>query len=831
MRLPPSILLALTLLLAGPAGSAAAPGRWTVDDLVHAERAGSWDLAPDGSLAVWVKTTVETVEGKEQAVDNLWLTPLSAEAESRQLTRGTASISGPEISPDGRHVAFLTDREPPKPGRGDGERGKHQVWVLPLRGGEAYPVSGFEQSVRAFAWTGPESLVLAVPEAPSAVERERKEEKDTSVVVEDEETAPVRLFSQTLDGEVKRLIDNDGWIDALAVSPDGRRAVVTAQQSLSYEFDSRVPPDSFLVDLATGEMTKLELAGPGPDGLEGETRRLVPFAVRWALDGSGFYFADAYSSHPLYRTASILRLYVYDLSAARPVPVDLGWERGLGGDFEPTPDGFIALLADGVRFRPARYARTGDGWTRTWLTGTHAGNLDGWALADDGETLVYEHSSATKPPQWFAAELGGERILGERQVTKLNPSFADKPTGRVEVIQWTGALGDTVEGLLHYPLDWREGDGPRPLLLDIHGGPAGADRDSWDQRWAGPNVLWRQRGAFVLQANYHGSAAYGLDWVESIRERYYELEIPDLEAGVDQLIERGLADPERLGTVGWSNGGILSAELITRTHRYKAASIGAADVEWISDWGNVDFGASFDNYYFGAPPWEAPEVYVEKSPFFRLTEVTTPTLVHTGTEDRNVPPHQSWSLFRALQQIGRAPVKLVLYPGEPHGLRQVAHQRRKVEEDLAWFDRHLFGTTDEANPAVRPGSPIAARLALAGAARVGGAVGVTTGGVLVPELVPFGGERVGRFEVTRAQWAAFRPESEPAPGTENLPATGVSFEDARAYVAWLTETTGEPYRLPTAAEMKGWAKKAGGGRLPARRSTRTARIGVASSKS
>ncbi len=348
-------------------------------------------------------------------------------------------------------------------------------------------------------------------------------------------------------------------------------------------------------------------------------------------------------------------------------------------------------------------------------------------------------------------------------------------------------------------------------MLDIHGGPTGTDRDSWDQRWAGPNVLWRQKGAFVLQVNYHGSAGYGLDWAESIEKRYYELEIPDLEAGVDHVIGLGLADPERLATTGWSNGGILSAELITRTDRYQAAIVGAADVEWISDWANVDFGASFDNYYFGGPPWEIPDVYIEKSPFFRLTEVETPVLIHTGTEDRNVPPHQSWSLFRALQQLDRVPVQLVLYPGEPHGLRKVALQRRKVTEDVAWLEEHLFGEEDVANPAVQEGSPLSRLLQRAKASTVNGAYGVERDGVLVPETAAFRGHHVGRFEVTRAQWQAFRDEYEIERGTENLPVTAVSFEDARAYVAWLSETTGQSDRLPTVEEAEGWAKAAGGG--------------------
>jgi dipeptidyl aminopeptidase/acylaminoacyl peptidase len=810
-------VLALLLSPLG-AGTAAGDGPWTVDDLLRYQEAMGFSLAADGSYAVWVQSSVEKIEGEEQRAQVLLGSPLGDRLEPRRLTRARERLQSPKISPDGRHVAFVTDREPPGDGGGDDDRAKRQLWILPLQGGEAYPLTRLDRDVADFDWAAADRLIAAAEESPSAVERRREKGKDTAMVVEDSETPPVRLFAVDLEGapelqgEVRRLTENSDWIDALAVSPDGRRAVVRAQQSLSYQFDSKVLPEAFLVDLTSGATTRLALSAPRPDG-SGD-RRLDPGNLRWARDGSGFYFTDGYSRHPLYRTATVTRLHFYDLAAGKAVEVPLDWERGLGGDYAVTADGFVALLADGVRYRPARYTRDGGGWARRDLGGTHTANLDDWVLGEDGVTLVYGTSAANRPPQWFAARLDGTRIAGERQLTQLNPGYEGKPTGRVEVLRWTGALGETVEGLLHYPLDYPSGDRPgerRPLVVDIHGGPTSADRDSWDQRWAGPNVLWRQRGAFVLQVNYHGSSDYGLDWVESIQGRYYELEIPDILAGVDHLVERGLVDPDRLATFGWSNGGILSAELITRTGRFKAAVIGAADVEWLSDWGNVDFGASFDNYYFGGPPWENVETYVAKSPFFRLTEVTTPTLIHTGTEDRNVPPSQSWSLFRALQQVGKAPVRFLLYPGEPHGLRKIAHQRRKLEEDLAWFDHHLFGKRDERNPAVQDGSPLALLLARAKATRVGVAFGVDHQGTLVPETVPLGGVQVGRFEVTRAQWAAFRQGFSVAPGEENLPVTGISFDEAQAYVRWLGETTGKKHRLATAEEAAGWAKKAGSG--------------------
>src|SRR6202035_525342 len=669
---------------------------------------------------------------------------------------------------------------------GDPPETTQQLWVIPVRGGEAYPVTRFDRDVVDVDWIDSETLLVLAKESPTARELRRKERRDTAIVVDDAENEPpVRLFTVSRDGaKVHRLTANADWIDAIDVSPNGRYAVCTAQQSLSYDFDSRVPPRTFLVDTASGELKRLLADSP-----------LLPHTVRWAPDSSGFDFANERAWHPTYRSATVTELWFYDLKSGHAAQVDLGWDRGLGGLYAPLADGFLALLADGVHVRPARYTRTPEGWKRQDLTGTHTANLDTWALSADGRTVVYQTSTAVTPPQAYVARLEGTKLTGERKITDLNPDFRDKNAGKVEVVRWKGARQEMVDGLLFYPLDWKAGE-RRPLVLDLHGGPASSDTDRWSADWSVPDILFRQRGAFVLEVNYHGSSGYGLDWVESIAGHYYELEIPDIEAGVDFLIQRGLVDPERLASAGWSNGGILTAELITRSHRYRAASVGAADVEWISDWANVDFGASFDNYYFGMPPWENPQLYIEKSPFFRLTAVTTPTIVFTGTEDRNVPPHQSWSLFRALQQIGKAPTRLVLFPGEPHDLRKVAHQRRKIQEDLDWFDRYLFGKPPQHREGIKEGTPLAALLARAKAARPAPgstALGRRAHGVLVPETVAFQGLEVGRFEVTRAQFAAFDPALKVDAGSQNLPMAGVTFARARQYVSWLAKRTGQPF--------------------------------------
>lgn len=797
--------LALAVLWRPPAVAAGGPtpiAAWSIEDFVTAEEATDWAVADNGRLAVWIRRSVAKVDGEDDTIGEVWMSDLRA-GTSRALTRALAHVAALALSPDGRHVAFATDRPlPPDVEPPEDETVELQLWVMPLDGGEAWPLAVLDREVGPFAWIDDSTLLVAAAESPSSWELERRERRDTAIVVEDaEREPPVRLFTVDLAGKVRRLTSNHDWISDLVPSPDGKKAIVNATRSLSYPFDQTVAPRLFLLDLESGEETELDSGGP-----------LLPTRVRWSEDSTAFYFVNPFTRHPRFRTAFVLDLYRHDLATHATTPVDLDWERGLGDEegtlYAPAGDGVLVLLAEGVTQRAARIVRTRQGWSRLDLEGEHVRHLDDWAVSRDGHTVVYRTSTATTPPDWYGARLDGNRLVAPRLLTELNPGFADKPTGEVEVIRFPGALGEEVEGLLHYPLDWRGdgADGRRPLVLDVHGGPAGNDFDRWDQGIASPSLLWRQRGAFVLQVNYHGSSGYGLDWVESIRERYYELEIPDLQAGIARLVDAGQVDPAKMAIVGWSNGGILGVELIVQDPRFRAASIGAADVEWFSDWANVEFGKSFDEYYFGGAPWEKPEIYQTKSPFFRLDRVRTPTLVHTGSEDRNVPPHQSWSLFRALQQLGKAETRLVVYPGEPHALKQVAHRRRKLEEDVAWLERHLFGSPPVV-AAVPAGSPLGALLARAGAAHHGSRLGIDHDGLLIPETASYADLEVGRFEVTRAQLAAQTGETV-TPGHEELPAV-VSFAQAVAYVDWLRERTGRPFRLPRLDEASLLAEEAG----------------------
>lgn len=804
---PFAVVLVLSLIPA-VAGSAAAgetpapaeKGRtaWTVEDILLAESSSGWEISPDGKWAVWVSSRMD--KEKNGRIANLVLTNLETKKET-PLTRGSESNTGPKWSPGGGMIAFLSTRPLPKP---NPDLARSQLWLISLAGGEPWPAAGFVRSPQAYEWIDEETIIFSASEDPALHEQEAKKRKDTTRVVDDlDHEPPVRLFKLAVkNGTVTRLTSNSDFIQSWAVTPDGRTALAVHGRSLSFDWDHKDLPRTFLHDLASGEAKEI-LAG----------RRIIPSQIKAVADGGGFYFGAPYSSDARFFTAAVTRLHYYDLAARTDALVDLGTENGLDGGIETTPDGFIALLAAGIRPQPARFVKKGPAWKRADLRGEHVRNIFDFALSRDARVIVYNHSTASRPSQWFRAALSGSTLTGPVQMTVLNPGFKDKPAARTEVVRWTGALGEEIEGLLYYPRDYEEGK-RYSLFTAPHGGPAGADSDSWKESWAYPHQLISQRGAFILKPNYHGSSSYGLAFVESICcGKYYEYPVEDIQKGVEALIARGLVDPDRIGTFGWSNGSILSIALaVADPERYKVVGAGAGNVEFVSDWANVDFGQSFDAYYFGKSPLDDPDFYVRISPFFKLDKVRAPTIIFFGAEDRNVPTSQGWTHYRALYHLKKAPVKFMLFPGEPHSLREYAHQHRKVTEEMAWFDRWFFKTETAAREALKKDSPLGRALRGKSIARSGALYGVKTGdgGILVPEVVRRGAIELGRFEVTRAQFAPFDSGRAPVPGMENHPVTGISFDQAKAYAAWLAEKTGEPWRLPREEEASAWVSESDG---------------------
>jgi dipeptidyl aminopeptidase/acylaminoacyl peptidase len=220
--------------------------------------------------------------------------------------------------------------------------------------------------------------------------------------------------------------------------------------------------------------------------------------------------------------------------------------------------------------------------------------------------------------------------------------------------------------------------------------------DHWAESWAYSQNLLNQRGAFILKTNYHGSSNYGLKWVESICcGKYYDLEIPDIEKGVDALIAKGYVDKDRVGSMGWSEGGYISAFITASSDRFKAVSVGAGISDWMTYYVNTDI-TPFTPQYLHGTPWDDPEIYKKTSPITYIAKAKTPTLIQHGENDRRVPIPNGYELRQALEDRG-VPVKMVVYKGFGHGITKPRQQRAVMEENEKWFAKYIWS---EEAPAV-----------------------------------------------------------------------------------------------------------------------------------
>ena len=757
----------------------------SVADVVYMESARSFTISPDGAWTAWVKSTSNKKENRRQ--NHLFLSSL-AEDISVQLTRGKDDAYSPAFSPDGKFLAFLRSAQKSKP----------QIHIYNMSGGEPERLTNTKNGVNAFAWRNDSLLIFTAREDSTFRETQLAEKKDDVIIVADQmHYPPVRLFSASRKTKtIKRLTTNSGAITEFKVSPDGGWVVTSENQDVNYSYDYRERPKQFLMNLDLNERWEI-FTEPYVD----------PRDFAWDSESRGFYCSRDVATDSTDTYVGMRELFYYDLAKSRLTKVPLEWDLGLGYFYGVMKKGVVVALADGTRYRVVSAERKGKSYKIRELSSPTGKNISPLSASRHTSTFIYSVSNASSVPEIMTADIKGGSLKNERKLIDLNEGLKKKSLPRTEVIKWKGAKDDDVEGILYYPVGWKEGK-QYPLIVSLHGGPSGADRDFFTERWSNyPNLL-AGKGSFVLKVNYHGSSSYGLEWVESIKGHYYEYEVPDILDGVDRLIADGLVDEGKLGIMGWSNGSILGIAVCLEDQRFKAFCAGAGDVNWISDYGNCAFGAAFDNAYLGGPPWDNVDIYIDKSPLFRMKEMKTPTLIMFGTRDTNVPTEQGWQHFRAMQQIGSTPVRFLLFPGQPHGLRKLSYQRRKMEEELAWFDRYLFETYEEKNEAFDTNSPLALELRKSKTEKSEYLYGKRSDGVLVPETIEFRGMNIGRFEVTRAQYRQFETGYNYPPGTGNHPATNIPFERAAAYCKWLSEKTGRNFRLPTAEEMKKLLKAA-----------------------
>jgi dipeptidyl aminopeptidase/acylaminoacyl peptidase len=674
------LALPLSLLAALAAPVLAGQKPWTSDDVLGLKVVTDPQVSPDGRLVAYV---VESLNGEKDAYQtDVWLVP-TAGGEARALASSPVGDDTPRWSPDGRWVAFLSERPRPGVKGDDSSEAKRQVWLIRPDGGEAVPLTEAPGSVSDFEWSADGKTIAFIAREPKSDERKRREKEKDDAWTPSESYGWNRLWAiEVATRQPRQLTTGRLHVTGLSLSPDGRTVAFAGQPT-------PLIPDGFRSDIYT-----VPAAGGVPAAIV--TQKGGDNAPAWSPDGKWLAFVSQGGRDEEWYTNNYVSVIPASGGAPRTLSASLD-ERvgGLGGSGLTWAPDSGSVLFPALRRTSGHVYRAGlDGKVTALTSGPEVNGAP--SIDRKGTTLVFLREDSVRPREVWALPLGPapdprpakERVApsSPRPLTDTNPQVRDLLSFPKELVTWKGADGWDMEGLLVYPPGY--GKGSRvPLALNVHGGPAGTHSNAFTpapRLWGWP--LFAQKGYAIFFPNPRGSGGYGETFRAANVRDWGVKDYEDLMKGVDALVERGIADPERLTVNGWSYGGFMTSTIVTKTDRFKSAIVGAAVTNLASFTGTADI-PDFARSYFRSWPWEDPQVYVDRSALFHVGNVKTPSLVVHGDKDERVPVSQGWEFYNALRAAG-VPTDLLILPRQPHGIREPKLLRTCQERFLAWTEKY-----------------------------------------------------------------------------------------------------------------------------------------------
>ena len=637
-------------------------------------------LSPDGNQVAFVITTID--EQQDEYRSWIWVVDAGGNGGAMPFTRGPKRDSAPRWSPDGRWLAFLSDR--------DGER--PQLYLMPAGGGEARRLTDLDLGAGAAVWSPDSTRLLfsaatpfePVPKDKEARARHQQRPREISgwpykadgagLLVD----ARAQLWLLTLnetdtDGPptLTQLTHGDGHDRSPVWSPDGSRLAFARTRSRPGGM-SDYDPD--LTDLWV-------VAADGSNPRQVTALSGGAQAAAWSPDGTHLAFVAGETARDPH-----LRLWMVAADGGEPHCLTPDYDRSafLGAP----PVTAAPLWSDGGRRLLMQFGdqgnlslvqvTPGDDTSTTLIGGER------WLSAVSGAAgrLAFVALDPQSPGDIFVA---GEDGSNERQLTHLNQPLLSELALRLPQRRVFTTPNGAIEGFVLTPVR----PGPAPLLLHVHGGPNGMVGND------GPLRLWHlsllaARGWAVLMLNFSGSTSYGRAFSLALNEQWGELDFPEQMAAIDTLVAEGIADPDHLAIEGYSYGGFATAWITGHTNRFRAAVVGAPITNLVSAFGVSDISPKHMRPLFGGQPYDSPDIYRRLSPLTHVTNVTTPTLLLHGDADERCPFGQSEEWFAALLLSGKAPVKLVRYPGGSHAFPSTGRPSHRVDyfrRIVEWVER------------------------------------------------------------------------------------------------------------------------------------------------
>ena len=660
-------------------------------------------ISPDARTVAYLQR--ETNWKENEFVWQLWRVSV-ASGEAVQLTRGKKSVGPAQWSPDGRWLAFVSEREAyvveapeavlKDPAAKEDDKSADaakpaakQIWIIRPDGGEPWALTKSETNVEAFHWAKDgRSILFTAAERPSKASKARKERYSAYDVIEKDYeqnqlwwvdaaaaikvTAPQAAKQLTFDPKLN--------VNSFDISPDSTRVAFSAGRNPLLAFIK--DEDIYLMDLPNatsgpGIVSKIvALSGPDRSPIFSPDGKQLAFTT--SLGQPKFFYANTHIA--LVDVAAVL---------VKPAttPADV---RDLTKNFDEDPD-TVDWVPNGLYFgatqrMTARLFRLDAPTSQVQpVSADDALIIDEASVTPDGGYVAFTADDAMHLTELYVSS---SKTFAPKKLTDLTAQVAGWKLGSVEVVSWKSRDGTLIEGVLHKPADY-DPKHKYPLLVKIHGGPTGVSQPRFlPNDYAYPVQAFLAKGALVLEPNYRGSAGYGAAF-RALNVRNLGVgDMWDVMSGVDSLIAKGMVDPDRLAAMGWSQGGYISAFLTTHTNRFKAISVGAGISDWATYYVSTDI-TPFTPQYLGATPWDDPQIYAKTSPITTIRQAKTPTLIQHGSADRRVPVPDAFELYRGLldQQVD---ARLILYTGFGHGIDKPKSALALLQANLDWFSHYIW---------------------------------------------------------------------------------------------------------------------------------------------
>ncbi|CAD5285065.1 MULTISPECIES: S9 family peptidase [unclassified Imperialibacter] len=642
------------------------------EEVLSLQSAGSPEISPDGKNVAF---TVNSTDWEENRFDTeIWLSKNGG--APFQLTNNVKSSStSPKWSPDGQWIAFLSDKT-----------GKTQIQVIRLEGGESVQVTDTKGSISGFEWA-PDGKRIAFTQAEDKEKAEKaRKEKFGGFEVEDAEYNLSRLWLTTFDPEelfkpelpkdkkdttkkdetTKILLDSVSYtVTSFLWSPDGTKIAFNHQPDPI--ITSFIKSDISIVEVATRKVTPL-VKNESSDGLEA-----------WSPDGQWIlyssYLSDTTSN--FYKNEKLFRIKLdgsENTQLAKSFDENMGslvWNaQGIFGiAYQKTVRRIFFIDPDNGKFKPIF---------------TTPARIYAMSFTGDGEAVAFSGVEDNSLTEIYTSPI---KAVAQKKLTHFTGQLSGWATADSEVISWKSKDGATIEGILSKPKDY-DPKKKYPLLVIIHGGPTGISTPSPVASYVYPLNQWINKGALILQPNYRGSAGYGEAFRSLNVENLGVGDAWDVISGVESLEKKGMIDSDKIGCMGWSQGGYISAFLTTNSDKFKAISVGAGISNWVTYYVNTDIHP-FTRQYLKATPWANMGIYLKTSPMTNINNAKTPTLIQHGEFDKRVPIPNAYELYQGLQDVG-VETRLVVYKGFGHGITKPKERLAAVWHNWQWFGEYIW---------------------------------------------------------------------------------------------------------------------------------------------